>query len=54
MTTTSTALTEVRFTAKRAQVWNNGNRRWTAISRDKAVALIAFGQAVELKDGEWV
>lgn len=45
---------EVRFTAQRALYWNTGNRRWQGIGRDKAAALIALGQAVELKDGEWV
>lgn len=45
---------EVRFTAKRALYWNGGNKRWAGIARDKAQALIALGQAVELKDGEWI
>lgn len=45
---------EVRFTAKRALYWNTGNRRWQGIARDKAVAMIALGQAVELKDGQWI
>jgi hypothetical protein len=45
---------EVRFTAKRALYWNTGNRRWQGIGRDKATALIALGQAVELKEGEWI
>lgn len=39
---------EVRFTAKRASYWNSGNRRWQAIGRDKAQALIALGQAVDI------
>ena len=43
---------EVRFTAKRACIWQN--QRWITISRDKAAAMIALGQAVELKEGEWV
>lgn len=47
-------ITEVRFTAKRACYWNTGNRRWQAIARDTASAMIALGAAVELKDGEWV
>lgn len=50
---TTTAPIEVRFTAKRALYWNGGNRRWIGIGRDKARALIALGQAVELKEGEW-
>ena len=45
---------EVRFTAKRALVWNNGNHRWQTIARDEALALIALGQAVELKAGQWI
>lgn len=45
-------VTEVRFTAKRALYWNKGNLRWQAIGRDKAAALIARGQAVEVE--EWV
>jgi hypothetical protein len=45
---------EVRFTAKRALYWNTGNRRWQGIGRDKATVLIATGQAVELKAGEWI
>jgi hypothetical protein len=45
---------EVRFTAKRALYWNNGNQRWVAMPRDKATALIALGQAVELKAGQWI
>lgn len=40
--------TEIKFTAKRASYWNNGNMRWTAISRDKARELIALGQAVDI------
>lgn len=39
---------EVRFTAKRASVWNNGNMRWVAIGRDKARELISLGQAVDI------
>lgn len=39
---------EVRFTAKRASYWNTGNRRWQAIGRDKAAALVALGQAVDI------
>jgi hypothetical protein len=50
----SNQVLEVRFTAKRAAFWNTGNQRWTTISRDKAQALIALGQAVELKAGEWI
>lgn len=46
--------TEIRYTAKRALVWNNGNHRWQPIARAEADALIALGQAVELKAGEWV
>jgi ribosomal 50S subunit-recycling heat shock protein len=42
---------EVRFTAKRACIWKG--QRWITISRDKATAMIALGQAVELKEGEW-
>jgi len=42
---------EVRFTAKRACIWRG--QRWITISRDKATAMIALGQAVELKEGEW-
>ncbi|HKY58327.1 MAG TPA: hypothetical protein VJL80_09840 [Aeromicrobium sp.] len=45
---------EVRFTAKRALYWNGGNRRWQSIGRDKARALIALGQAIELTDGQWI
>lgn len=45
---------EVRFTAKRALYWNGANRRWQGIARDKATAMIALGEAVELKAGEWV
>ncbi len=45
---------EIRFTAKRALYWNTGNRRWQGIARDEAQALIATGQAVELKYGEWI
>lgn len=50
----STQTLEVRFTAKRALYWNGPNARWQGIARDKATALIALGQAVELKEGEWV
>ena len=50
----SNEATEIRFTAKRAAYWNTGNQRWQAIGRDKAEALIATGQAVELKQGEWI
>ncbi|GHJ59116.1 hypothetical protein NOK12_16340 [Nocardioides sp. OK12] len=39
---------EIKFTAKRASYWNNGNMRWTAIARDKARELIALGQAVDI------
>lgn len=49
-----TTTTEIRFTAKRALVWNNGNHRWQTIARDTAEALIASGQAVELKAGQWI
>jgi hypothetical protein len=45
---------EVRFTAKCALYWNTGNRRWQCVGRDKAQLLIATGQAVELKAGEWI
>jgi hypothetical protein len=45
---------EVRFTAKRALYWNGANRRWQTIGRDKATALIALGQAIELKEGQWI
>jgi hypothetical protein len=47
-------VTEIRFTAKRALVWNNENHRWVGIARDKAVAMIALGEAVELKKGQWI
>jgi hypothetical protein len=47
-------VTEVRFTAKRALVWNNGNHRWQTIARDEAAAMIALGTAVELKAGQWI
>jgi hypothetical protein len=50
---TTTQILEVRFTAKRACYWNGGIGRWITISRDRATALIALGQAVELKEGEW-
>ena len=49
----TTQTIEVRFTAKRALYWNAGNGRWQGIGRDKARDLIALGQAVELKAGEW-
>lgn len=49
-----TTKTEIRFTAKRALVWNNGNHRWQSIARDAAELMIATGQAVELKKGEWI
>lgn len=54
MTSTTTAIAEVRFTAKRALIWNNGNHRWQNIGREKAQALVAAGLAVELKEGEWI
>lgn len=44
----TTEVTEVRFTAKRASYWNSGNRRWQAIGRDKATAMVALGQAVDV------
>lgn len=50
----SNQILEVRFTAKRALYWNTGNMRWQGIGRDKAAELIALGQAVELKKGEWI
>lgn len=46
--TTTQQVTEVRFTAKRASYWNNGNQRWQAISTDKAREMISTGQAVEV------
>lgn len=46
----SNQLLEVRFTAKRASYWNNGNCRWVAIGRDKARALVALGQAVDITE----
>lgn len=46
--------TEIRFTAKSALVWNNGNHRWTKINHDTARELISTDQAVELKAGEWI
>jgi hypothetical protein len=49
-----TTKTEIRFTAKRALYWNTGNRRWQTIARDTAEAMLASGQAVELKAGEWI
>jgi hypothetical protein len=39
---------EVRFTAKRASYWNTGNQRWQSMGRDKALALVALGQAVDI------
>ena len=48
-----TAPHEVRFTAKRACIWNGINRRWYTISQDKARLMIATGEAIELKEGEW-
>lgn len=51
---TAAPVLEVRFTAKRAVRWCNDNQRWVAIGRDEARDLIALGQAVELKKGEWV
>jgi hypothetical protein len=50
MNTATAQVTEIRFTAKRAVRWNNGNRRWVAISRDEAIALIQLGLAVDLTD----
>lgn len=47
-------ITEIRFTAKRACYWNGRCGRWITISRDKATALIATGQAVELTEGMWI
>ena len=47
-------MTEIRFTAKRACYWNGRVGRWITISREKAVAMIATGQAIELKKGEWI
>lgn len=52
MSTTQTL--EVRFTAKRACRWDNASHRWITISRETAEALLATGQAVELKAGEWI
>lgn len=49
---TTTQILEVRFTAKRALYWTG--IRWNGIARDKARDLIALGQAVELKEGEWI
>lgn len=45
---TTNEILEVRFTAKRASAWNNGNHRWVAIGRDKALELVALGQAVDI------
>lgn len=39
---------EVRFTAKRASRWCNGNHRWITIGREKAETMVALGQAVDL------
>lgn len=47
---TTQTITEVKFTATRAQYWNNGNHRWQNIGRDKAIALVATGQAVDLTE----
>lgn len=47
---TTTAPIEIKFTAKRACYWNNGNMRWQAIGRDKATALVALGQAVDITE----
>ena len=47
-------VTEIRFTAKRALRWSNGNQRWVAINRDEARQMISLGQAVELQAGQWV
>jgi hypothetical protein len=49
---TNTA-TEVRFTAKRAARWSNGNRRWVTISQEAARELIALG-AVDLTGKAWI
>lgn len=49
----NTNRSEVRFTAKRACIWNGTLHRWMTISREKAEAMIALGQAVEVKEGEW-
>lgn len=43
---------EVRFTAKRACIWDRGINRWKTISRENAHELIALGQAVEVK--KWI
>lgn len=51
--TTAPAATEVRFTARRAARWCNGNRRWVTISQDTARELIALG-AVDLTDKSWI
>lgn len=45
---TTNEIMEVRFTAKRASVWNNGNHRWVAIGRDKALELVVLGQAIDI------
>lgn len=52
-TAATTAPIAVRFTEKRASYWNGGNRRWQAIGRDKARAMIATGQAEELPKELW-
>lgn len=48
----SSRVEEVRFTAKRACIWRN--QRWITISRATAEAMLATGQAIELKEGEWL
>lgn len=50
----STQTLEVRFTAKRACYWDNASHRWITFGRDKAQELIALGQAIELKAGQWI
>jgi hypothetical protein len=47
-------MTEIRFTAKRAARWDNHSGRWITISQDTAREMLATGQAIELKDGEWI
>lgn len=47
-------MTEIRFTAKRAARWDNHSHRWITISQDAAREMIALGQAVELKAGQWI
>lgn len=44
---------EVRFTAKRACFWDPTMMRWRTFGKERAQMLIATGQAVELKEGEW-